>query len=130
MIDFCVDERISMRLQENLEKYGRILLLSSSLKNVDLFQKKLTAYLKDGNKCDPGLLLLVWEGFSLPESGIAVKMISEQEEDMLTTLYRVYDFSDRFSVWSDEGQYGMILNYVRSGILTWDETFRSMLDGM
>lgn len=129
LIEFCVDERILTQLQEDLKKHGRILLLSSSLKTVDLFQEKLAAYLKNGNQCDPHLLLLAWEGFPLPESGIAVRMISKQEENMLTALYRMYDFSDRFSVWSDDGQYGTILNYVRSGLITWDEVFCTMLAG-
>lgn len=129
LIEFCVDESILTRLQEDLGKYKRILLISSSLKCVDSFSLMMEAYLKEEMKYESNLLLLIWEGFSMSISGITVRAVSEQEERELIALYRLYDCSDRFRVWSDDRQCGTVINYVKNGIITWNEAFQIMLGG-
>ena len=55
------------------------------------------------------------------------RRISEEEQASLEQLYRMYDFSNRFQIISDDPQYGGLLNYVKTGIMTIEEVFQVLL---
>lgn len=55
------------------------------------------------------------------------RRISEEEQGFLEQLYRMYDFSNRFQIISDDPQYGGLLNYVKTGIMTIEEVFQVLL---
>lgn len=54
----------------------------------------------------------VYERYGKSEGVLLASDPSELE------LYRTYEFSDRFCVLAESGQYGSVWNYVRRGILT------------
>ena len=55
------------------------------------------------------------------------RQISSKEQEELWRLYRMYEFSDRFQVLVDCQQFGGMLNYIKTGILTKEEMFGLIL---
>lgn len=53
--------------------------------------------------------------------------LSEEEWGEVLQLYMMYDFSDRFLVLSDNSQYGSLMNYVKTGIMTMEDIFQAFL---
>lgn len=53
--------------------------------------------------------------------------LTDEEQGAMLQLYAMYDFSDRFQVLSDNPQYGGLLNYVKTGLMTMEEVFRAIL---
>lgn len=53
--------------------------------------------------------------------------LSTEELDAIRNIYFMYDFSDHFRVLSDSGQYGGLLDYVETGILTLEDVFQTVL---
>lgn len=56
--------------------------------------------------------------------GFEYRRLSEEECRSLRQLYTMYDFSDRFFMISEESQYGSLLNYVKTGIITNEEALQ------
>lgn len=75
---------------------------------------------------DKGIVFLVEEGLECPEV-FQSKVLPHKEAEELYKQYLTYEFSDRFSVFSDNMQYGTIFNYVHTGILTEEEAVRAVL---
>ena len=40
----------------------------------------------------------------------------------------MYDFSDRFYVLSNDSQHGVLLNYVKTGIMMQEDVFQALLN--
>ncbi len=55
------------------------------------------------------------------------KLTAEEQESVLE-LYEMYDFSDRFYVLSNDLQHGVLLNYVKTGIMTQEDVFQVLLN--
>ncbi len=49
------------------------------------------------------------------------------EDPEVMNLYRMYEFSDKIIVFSEDSQYGSIWNYVRKGFLTAEEAIDALL---
>ena len=47
--------------------------------------------------------------------------------DEILNFYRMYDFSDKITVISDSDQFGSLINYVKTGILTKQEMVDALL---
>lgn len=71
-------------------------------------------------------LLIVEEGVEYDLSFPHV-VLSHQETSDLWKLYMTYEFSDRFSVFPDGGQYGTVFGYSDAGILTEQEAVMAIL---
>lgn len=54
--------------------------------------------------------------------------LHEKEMDMIRRIYFMYEFSDRFQILSYNPQYGSLLNYVKSGDMTMEAVFQSLLE--
>lgn len=63
---------------------------------------------------------------SFTGSGYARYIRAEQMEKVLE-IYRMYDFSDKISVFSQSLQYGSLCNYVKNGLLTSEEMVDAVL---
>lgn len=72
------------------------------------------------------ILLIIEEGVEYDLSFPHV-VLSHQETWDLWKLYMTYEFSDRFSVFPDGGQYGTVFGYSDAGILTEQEAVMAIL---
>lgn len=59
--------------------------------------------------------------------GCEYRRINDEDQSAILQLYAMYDFSNRFQVLSDNSQYGGLLNYVKTGLMTIEEVFRAIL---
>lgn len=69
---------------------------------------------------------MVKEGTDRKEGPIYHR-ISRQEAEKLEDLYYTYEFSDKFRILSEPGNFATIFNLAKAGILTWEETFEILL---
>lgn len=53
--------------------------------------------------------------------------LNAEELDAIRRIYFMYDFSDHFRILSDSQQYGGLLDYVKTGIMTMEEVFQTVL---
>ncbi len=53
--------------------------------------------------------------------------LGTEELDAIRNIYFMYDFSDHFRVLSDNRQYGGLLDYVKTGIMTMEDVFQTVL---
>ena len=74
----------------------------------------------------PKIFLIIEEGVEYDLSFPHV-VLSHQETEELWKLYMTYEFSDRFSVFPDGGQYGTVFGYSDAGILTEQEAAMAIL---
>lgn len=49
------------------------------------------------------------------------------ELEAVRSIYFLYDFSDHFRILSDNRQYGGLLDYVKTGIMTMEDVFQTIL---
>ena len=54
------------------------------------------------------------------------KQITAQEQKQLSQLYRMYEFSDHFSVIAEESAYGSLFNLVENGLLNMEEAAEAL----
>ena len=54
--------------------------------------------------------------------------LHKKEMDMIRRIYYMYEFSNRFQILSENPQYGSLLNYVKSGDMTMETVFQSLLE--
>ena len=59
--------------------------------------------------------------------GYVYRRLDWEEAIRLKNMYMMYGFSDRFRFLSKEGRYGNIMDYVKTGVLTWEEAFAALL---
>lgn len=58
-----------------------------------------------------------------PQEGI--RIISEQELEEILNLFRLYEFTDNLQVIGESQNFGGLLNYVKTGVLTEMEFFEA-----
>lgn len=54
--------------------------------------------------------------------------LNEEDSMKIRKLYFAYEFSDKFSLFSADSNFGTILNYVKTGLLSPDEAASALLD--
>lgn len=60
-------------------------------------------------------------------SGCTYRRIGRDEAEELERFYRMYEFSDQMIMISDHPQYGGLLNYVKTGVMTLEEIIQTLL---
>lgn len=55
----------------------------------------------------------------------AIRIISEQELEEILTVYQLYEFADNLQVIGESQNFGGLLNYVKTGVLTEKEVFEA-----
>lgn len=110
------------RLQHILDTYDIVLLVRTK----EEFYKCLESVREIGNR---NLLLLLPEVFkdTFEKFGLAQQILTANEFEEIESLYRMYEFSNRFRVISDDGMYGDIFEFVNNGLLTYEEALEAIL---
>lgn len=114
------------KVEKELEYYDKVFLVwQRDEVQKDLFIRFYNSdVLKNTKK---KVLFLSTEGL-VKEKKYAYRIVTEQEAVLLRDIYYMYEFSDRFLVFSQENEVvGNILNFAETGILTMDEVFEAML---
>ena len=70
---------------------------------------------------------VVFHCFQMKRKSLHLKYISESQMNELLNIIYLYDFSDKVIVISDSSQYGGLLNYVKTGLLTKRELIDALL---
>lgn len=71
-------------------------------------------------------LLLITDHIDAYENS-DVKEVSRKEMREILELYYMYEFSDRVQIISSGHRFGTLLNYVDTGLLTFDEAIEAFL---
>lgn len=115
-------------LQKYIEQYDKIIWIEHSGSYfADLPRKFLES---EAVKNYSGrMLVLSTEELEFPDGSISYRRLSGEEQMELRGYYRMYDFSNRFQVLSDDVQYGGLMNFVKTGMLEMEEALEAFLDG-
>jgi hypothetical protein len=86
----------------------------------------------DGNTTQKLLVLCTGDIYDLFGDKIAdgyyvLEKLSEDQARNMNELYHTWEFSDRFRLLSDESCCGSLLNYAKTGILSYAEAFEAFL---
>lgn len=121
------EQELIAKLESDMERYDRIVLVCG--RDVLLSRTaELLCHLQEENPQEKRLLLLSPDvPCEAGENGIPVQRISHAETQMLCRLYDMYEFSDRFHILSREEQYGGLLNFVDTGLLSAEEMLDALL---
>ncbi len=108
----------------------------SSLENVIIKDKvivfdhddiELFSILCDGLRDRKTDNIVVWQSIEESFNREYFTYVTQQKLDEILEVYHMYDFSDKVFVVSDPNQYGSLLNYLKTGILTKQEMVDSLL---
>ena len=69
----------------------------------------------------------IWHCMDDTSEDIFFKHISFEEMEEILNLYRMYEFSDKITVLSEDIQYANMINYVKAGLLTPEEMVEALL---
>ena len=115
--------KIILELEEDLKKYNKILLFLPSFEN-RLFQKFCGSDIYLAYEKELKIYALKANGVN---SGDTIRVISEQDVKDILEVYYMYEFSNRLHVIGDNQQFGGLLNYLKTGILTEKEFFETII---
>lgn len=100
------------------------------MNNIQLYIDKYNKIILNENK----LILIKCKenvSFEYDKDNIKIENISDINSDAiikkLSELYRMYEFTDKFIMISDNKIYPSIFNFVETGILTEEEVWRALL---
>ena len=96
---------ISAELEADLEEFDRIILV-------------------DMERTDQKVLEDFYESEAFKKTRSRILILSEEE---FLTLYRMYEFSNKVFLFSQEDSFGGLYNYVKTGILTVEEAISAFL---
>ena len=111
-------------LDDIIKRYDKVFLIRDSV-NSSLIEDFLSyAQTHHHNK---SILLLSSKSDSCEYYGITVMRISVEIETEIQKLYKMYDFSDGFSIVEENSLFGSLFNYVRTGTITMNDVFKALL---
>lgn len=122
----CKSEMPS-RLERDLAEYDRIILARGrrAVQGLGAVLGKHPVFRNTDRKV---LILSDMDGGGAACTGnIVWRHIGEGEMADILDMYRLYEFSDRLVLFSQEENFGGLLNFVDTGILTMDEAVESLL---
>lgn len=119
---------IADKINSSLERFERIfLVLDSGDDEEDLaYDFCSSKALKETTK-----KILILSDKDIPyrkNLNCQIQRLNGKEIDMIRQIYFMYDFSDRFEVLSNNPQYGGLLNYVKTGDMTMEAVFQTILE--
>lgn len=118
--------KITDTISNFLQKYDLVLLImngSDTAKNLTENFLKSKALEKTSKK----VLVLSDQNVPYVNTYNQYHQLSAEELDAIQKIYFMYDFSDHFRVLSDSRQYGGLLDYVKTGIMTMEDVFQTFL---
>ncbi|MBE5837062.1 hypothetical protein [Butyrivibrio sp.] len=104
------------KLERDLKKYKIVLLISSSFPQC----KEVLCAFKENEDFH------IYCPFEMAVDCSNAENISAVMEKEMLDFYYMYEFSDRFWVVDNGQQYGSLLNYIKTGIMTFDEVVESI----
>lgn len=80
-----------------------------------------------GSKRQNNRKIEIWHSLDSEKKSGHVRYISRYEMEEILDMYRLYDFSDKFTVISESSQFGSLFNYLKTGVLTKEEMAEALL---
>lgn len=114
-----------INLEKNLGKYDKIFLFIGKDEIFKEFIEYL--YVSQAFRFNAEKVLILSTGAVTGGKNCVCRRLSWEEAVQLKELYLLYEFSDRFELFSWEDNFGSIVNYIESGVLTWEEAFAAIL---
>lgn len=123
MQEFVCKNSLIKEIKKNIEQYDSILIFDSRNKSIENLMKQ---FLKSKvlHKTDKKVIIY---GYLENIQNDQYRVITKSEYEDSINLYHMYEFSDKFKVISDSAQYGSMLNYLTTGIISQEEYFEALL---
>lgn len=109
-------------LQNKILYYDKILFI------FDKIQEIVGSFNKCQGKLSKKIFLLSKNAINSNLAGTNCIQIEEKDSEILRHLYHTYEFSNKFTMFSTDNNFGTIWNYVKTGILTSKEVLSALLD--
>lgn len=131
------EREIIRRLESDIRQYDQIFLVTGEEVLLREIVSSLCCLRESGDSDRRRLVLIpsdtgpedIWDLLSedKTDSRVSWRRVSRGEAQTLCRLYDSYEFSDRFHILSREEQYGGLLNFVDTGILSAEELLEALL---
>ena len=112
-------------LNKLIEEYDKVALVVDGEGMTEYLTDKVRDYLSN-HQLDTKLLVLSKTNSQDSDALVGLKAITAEEEQELLELYNTYEFSDRFMVIRESSFCGNLFNYVKGGLLNWDEALDAL----
>lgn len=112
-------------IEQYLIMYDRVLIFDDMQEEIQAILTKLFQTLSIGETQKKILILSMQNGVSV--GTVEHKQITPEEYQRILQFYNMYEFSNRVEVIAKNAQYGSILNYVKTGLLTEDDLLQIIL---
>ena len=125
MLSDLYNNKIKDDLTKSLEDYEKIFFAANlSQEKIDLLKKFCDSIvLKDNAE----KVMIFTTADIYCDRNIMIYKISEKEANWIQEIYFMYEFSDKFQVLFNEGNFGGIFNYVNTGELSLEDAFEALL---
>lgn len=111
--------------EKYLEEYSSIIIFDD--RNEDVSKYKLAFLESKLESCYQKQILIMGLKDETDVAERGYKVITKQEYNFILQLYRMYEFSDRLKIISPSLQFGSMLNYLSTGIISMEEYFEALL---
>lgn len=117
-----------MEIERIVKSHKRVFLLNMDCNRLLFFLKELDSFIHNnpkryGTETVCCCIKQEFSGFVNADYSFILELFNNEWID----LWRTYEFSDRFTVISEDSHLGSMLNYVETGLISWDEYFDALL---
>ncbi|MCI9143519.1 MAG: hypothetical protein HFH87_13055 [Lachnospiraceae bacterium] len=116
--------KISMEMEKCLEEFDTVILVDGHGMKFEALEE---LYGAEALKKTRSRILILAETKDQRKGGIIRRHASTCEMQELLRLYRMYEFSDRVALFSQEDNFGGLHNYVKTGVFTLEEAVSAFL---
>lgn len=122
---YLLKEKIIIEIEKCIEKYDYILVFNDKDTDIEGIKSELlqSDILKNYSK---KYLFMGMNDLKVSDD-IDYMTISVKEYEEIFSLYRMYEFTDKLRFVSSSTQFGSMLNYLSTGIITKQEYFKALL---
>lgn len=116
-----------------IEKYldeGKKIIIINKNDHETAFWNNFILFINRNSKIKDVLILMVdgtAQDLKTNNKNMDIKLITSEEYAFIKRVYDMYEFSDRISIVSTSSLYPSIFNYLKTGMLTEEEVFETML---
>ena len=123
MQELACKNNLIKEIEKNIEKYDSILIFDSHNKSIENLLMQFTKS-KALHNIEKKVIIY---GYLEDVQNDQYRVITKSEYEDSVNLYHMYEFSDKFKVISDSIQYGSMLNYLSTGVISQEEYFEALL---
>ena len=113
------------KVEKYLEEYSSIILFDD--RNEDINRCEHAFFANGSVLCADTKIMVMGMKNDVDVDERVYKVIPEQEYNLILWLYRMYEFTDKLRIVSGFSQFGSMLNYLSTGIITQEEYFEALL---